>query len=118
MCPDRRPADRSQPALEFFERPLIRFPLTPCRLRGSPAWFQLALQRSFRDEVALISRVSGVLNRSSLTVYRTGSCQARIEIRAMENPRSAVDSAACSVCFRAEAHLLTLFHRSGGAQAA
>ena len=33
MCPVRRPADRSQPALELFERPLIRFYHPPCRLR-------------------------------------------------------------------------------------
>jgi len=32
-CLIRRPADRSQPALELFERPLIRFFLPPCRLR-------------------------------------------------------------------------------------
>ena len=65
MCPVRRPADRSQPALELFERPLIRFSLLPCRLRWSPAWLPPALQRSFRDEVALISRVFSFLNRSS-----------------------------------------------------
>jgi hypothetical protein len=105
MCLNHRPADRSQPALELFERPLMRFTLLPCRLRGSPAWFPLALQRSFRDEVALISRVFSILNRSSSTVYRTVSCLARTEIRAVENPRSAVDCAACSVLRRAEAHL-------------
>jgi hypothetical protein len=65
VCPVRRPADRSQPALELFERPLIRFSLLPCRLRWSPAWLPPALQRSFRDEVALISRVFSFLNRSS-----------------------------------------------------
>ena len=68
-----RPADQCQPALESFERPLLRFLLSICQLRRSPASRLHALQRSFRYEVALISRVFSAQDRSPLT-----SCQAAI----------------------------------------
>lgn len=58
---------KCQPALEFFERPLLRFLSLICRLRRSPASRVHALQRSFRDEVALISRVFSFPDRSPLT---------------------------------------------------
>jgi hypothetical protein len=55
-----------QPALELFERPLLHFSHLICRLRGSPASLVRTLQRSFRDEVALISRVFSTRDRSPL----------------------------------------------------
>lgn len=58
---------KCQPALEFFERPLMLFLKLFCRLRRSPASLLHVLQRSFRYEVALISRVFSVLDRSPLT---------------------------------------------------
>jgi hypothetical protein len=62
---------KCQPALELFERPLLCFSDLMCRLRRSPALLLPTLQRSFRYEVALISRVFSARDRSPLT-----SCQA------------------------------------------
>jgi hypothetical protein len=56
-----------QPALEFFERPLVHFPNPYHRLRWSPAVLFLVLQRPFQVEVALTSRVFRAPDRSPLT---------------------------------------------------
>jgi hypothetical protein len=58
---------KSQPALELFERPLLCFSNSIHRLRRSPAPLLFTLQRSFRHEVALISRVFSTQDRSPLT---------------------------------------------------
>ena len=66
---------KCQPALEFFERPLLRFLMLTCQLRRSPAFQLRALQRSFRYEVALISRVFSVQDRSPLTGCQAAICR-------------------------------------------
>jgi len=62
-----------QPALEFFERPLMHFPNPHCRLRWNPTMLFLVLQRPFQVEVALISRVFRAPDRSPLTDYISSS---------------------------------------------
>ena len=70
-----------QPALEFFERPLLRFSVVNRRLRRNPANHHPALQRSFRHEVALISRVFSVPDRSLLTGCNAASVRIRTEVQ-------------------------------------
>ena len=56
-----------QPALEFFERPLMHFSNPSHRFRWNPAVLFHVLQRPFQVEVALISRVFRAPDRSLST---------------------------------------------------